>query len=204
MVKKKKGPVNFLLWLIFIFLFRQLRVLDLVESEVADDDVDWISCFPESQNNLESLVFDCVECQVNFEALERLVVRSPLLKKLRLNRHVSISQLYRLIIRAPQLTHLGTGSFSSSEAVAVSDQEPDFASAFAACKSLVCLSGFREIWADYLPAIYPVCANLTSLNFSYADINAEQLKAVIRHCHKLQTFWVCFVYVIECIVKKAE
>ncbi|KHN08256.1 Transport inhibitor response 1-like protein [Glycine soja] len=132
---------------------RLLRVLEPVECvvEVGDEELDWISCFPESdaQTHLESL-------------------------------------LHRLMHRAPQLTHLGTGSFSASEL----DQELDFASAFAACKSLVCLSGFREIWPDYLPAIYPACANLISLNFSYADISADQLISVIRHCHKLQTFWV--------------
>ena len=168
-------------------------MLELVECvvEVGDEEMDWISCFPESdaQTHLESLVFDCVECPVNFDALERLVARSPLLRKLRLNRYVSMSQLHRLMHRAPQLTHLGTGSFSASEL----DQELDFASAFASCKSLVCLSGFREFWADYLPAIYPACANLISLNFSFADISADQLKSVIRHCHKLQTFWVSFV-----------
>ncbi|KAJ9673958.1 hypothetical protein PVL29_023484 [Vitis rotundifolia] len=169
---------------------RQLRVLDLIEDEVADDEVDWISCFPESGTCLESLIFDCIECPINFEALERLVARSPSLRKLRLNRYVSIGQLYRLMIRAPQLTHLGSGSFSSSDIVAQGDQEPDYISAFAACRSLVCLSGFREIIPDYLPAIYPVCANLTSLNFSYANINTEQLKSVICHCHKLQIFWV--------------
>ncbi|KAK7385361.1 hypothetical protein VNO78_31077 [Psophocarpus tetragonolobus] len=172
---------------------RLLRVLELVESVVEaedDEEVDWISCFPESQTNMESLVFDCVECPINFQALESLVARSPRLKKLRLNGFVSMAQLYRLLHRAPQLTHLGTGSFSATEAGAVVDQEPDYAAAFEACKSLVCLSGFREIWADYLPAIYPVCANLTSLNLSYAHVNADQLKSVIRHCHKLQIFWV--------------
>ncbi|EEF48589.1 transport inhibitor response 1-like protein [Ricinus communis] len=170
---------------------RQLRVLDLIESEVADDEVDWISCFPESEMCLESLIFDCVECSINFDALERLVARSPSLKKIRLNRYVSVSQLYRLMIRAPQLTHLGTGSFRpSDDAAAQGEQEPDYASAFAACKSLVCLSGFKEILSDYLPAIYPVCANLNSLNLSYANITADQLKPIISNCHKLQTFWV--------------
>lgn len=169
---------------------RQLRVLDLIDDEVSDDEVDWISCFPEGETCLESLIFDCVEYPINFDALERLVARSPSLKKLRLNRHVPVAQLHRLMVRAPQLTHLGTGSFSPSEVVAQGDQEVDLYSAFAACKSLVCLSGFREIIPDYLPAIYPVCVNLTSLNFSYANINAEQLKSVIRYCHKLQVFWV--------------
>lgn len=178
--------------------FRLLRVLEVVESlvePVSEDEVDWVSCFPETQTHLESLVFDCVEYQVNFEALEGLVARSPGLKKLRLNRFVSMPQLYRLMLRAPQLTHLGTGSFSDSEAV---EQEPDYASAFAACRSLVCLSGFREIWANYLPAILPVCANLTSLNLSYADVNADQLRSVICHCRKLQILWVCAADFVLC------
>uniref|UniRef100_A0A7C9AVV3 F-box domain-containing protein n=1 Tax=Opuntia streptacantha TaxID=393608 RepID=A0A7C9AVV3_OPUST len=169
---------------------RQLRVLDLFEDEVNDDEVDWISCFPESGTCLESLSFDCVECPINFAALERLLGRSPNLKKLRLNRFVSIGQLYRLMIRAPQITHLGTGSFSPSEASQQAEQELDYRAAFATCKSLVCLSGFRDIAPEYLPAISPVCANLTSLNLSYANVSAEQLRSVICYCYNLQTFWV--------------
>ena len=172
-------------------------MLDLTDIEVTDDEIDWISCFPEGETCLESLIFDCVESPINFEALERLVARSPSLKKLKLNRFISIGQLYRLMIRAPQLTHLGTGSFSPSEIVAQGDQEPDYSSAFDACRSLVCLSGFREIVPDYLPAIYPVCANLTSLNFSYANISTEQLSSVICYCHKLQIFWVCGSFVLN-------
>ncbi|KAL2520730.1 Transport inhibitor response 1-like protein [Forsythia ovata] len=169
---------------------RQIRVLELMDSDIGDDEEDWISCFPDNVTCLESFIFDCVEAPINFEALEQLVARSPSLKKLRLNCYISIGQLYRLMIRAPQLTHLGTGSFSPLEIVAQGEQELNYFSAFAACKSLICLSGFREIIPDYLSAIYPVCGNLTSLNLSYANINAEQLKPVICQCHKLQTFWV--------------
>lgn len=175
---------------------RKLRVLDLIECIIEDDDVDWISCFPEGETCLESLMFECVVYDVNFEALESLVMRSPCLKKLKLNQLVSIKQLHRLMLRAPQLTHLGTGAFNlleeadGDQAGGGEQEELDYASAFASCKSLVCLSGFREILPDYLPAIYPVCANLTSLNFSFANIDAEHLKAVICHCHKLQIFWV--------------
>lgn len=169
---------------------RQLRVLDLSDTEVSDEDVDWISCFPPGETCIESLIFDCVECPINFNALESLVSRSPKLKKLRMNRHVSIGQLYRIMVKAPQLTHLGTGSFSPSVLEAAGDHEFNYMSAFSACKSLECLSGFREIVPEFLPAIYPVCANLTSLNFSYANINTEQLRSVIRHCHKLQILWV--------------
>ncbi|PHT84321.1 Protein AUXIN SIGNALING F-BOX 2 [Capsicum annuum] len=168
---------------------RKIRALDLIESDVSDDEVDWISYFPENETCLESLAFDCVECPIDFEALEKLVIRSPSLKRLRLNRFVSITQLYRLMIRAPQLTSLGTGSFGNP--TLTDEQDPDYASAFAACKSIVCLSGFREIAPEYLPAIYSVCCNLTSLNFSYgANINTEQFKSVISRCHKLQVLWV--------------
>ncbi|GAB2271395.1 Transport inhibitor response 1-like [Dionaea muscipula] len=177
---------------------RQLRVLDLIEDELNDDDdddgADWISCFPADGTCLESLSFDCIEQQINFPALESLVARSPNLKKLRLNQFVSLEQLHRLIVRASQLTHLGTGSFSPSQNLAPppgpGGNEPDYGPAFAACKSLVCLSGFREVVPLYLPVIYPVCENLTSLNFSYANLNAQELHSVISLCHKLRTLWV--------------
>ncbi|KAL9250265.1 Transport inhibitor response 1-like protein [Drosera capensis] len=175
---------------------RQLRVLDLIEDELnAEDDdevVDWISCFPECGTCLESLSFECVEQQVNFNALERLVSRSPNLKKLRLNQHVSIEELYRLMFRAPQLTHLGTGSFSSAQNLVgfPGEGEPDYRAAFVACRLLECLSGFRDVLPRYLPVIYPVCGNLTSLNLSYANLNAQELKSIICQCHKLQTLLV--------------
>ncbi|XP_073285928.1 transport inhibitor response 1-like protein [Primulina huaijiensis] len=169
---------------------RNIRVLDLIDCDVSDDEEDWISCFPDYPTSLESLTFDCVASPINFEALERLVIRSPSLRKLGLNEYITIGQLYSLMVRAPQLTHLGTGSFSPLEIVAHGEQEPDYASAFAACKSLVCLSGFKEIVPDYLTALNPVCANLVTLNFSYANINAEQLKSVIHCCVKLKSLWV--------------
>ncbi|WOL09437.1 hypothetical protein Cni_G18190 [Canna indica] len=174
---------------------RNLRVLDLIENDVEDEDeevADWISRFPETTTCLESLSFECVNCPVNFAALESLVARSPSLRRLRVNEHVSVKQLRRLMVRAPQLTHLGTGSFHSVPAgggagdLAATDLE----SAFVASKSLVCLSGFRVLEPEYLPAIYPVCANLVSLNLSYAMITAEQLKPIMRQCYNLQTFWV--------------
>lgn len=170
-------------------------MLDLIENDVEDEDeevVDWISRFPETDTCLESLSFECVNCPVNFVALEALVARSPCLRRLRVNQHVSVGQLRCLMVRAPQLTHLGTGSF---ETVPVADgaAELDVAeleSSFVASKSLVCLSGFRMVAPEYLPAIYPVCAGLVSLNLSYAMTTAEQLKPVILRCHNLQTFWV--------------
>ncbi|CAJ2641076.1 unnamed protein product [Trifolium pratense] len=174
---------------------RLLRVLDLEESlvdiNVSDYSgiVDWISCFPEGETHLESLVFDSVFSPINLEALEKLVARSPSLKRLRVNGHVKIFHLYRLMHIAPHLTDLGTGSFDVPEDT--EDDELVFESPFAASKSLVCLSGFRDILPEYLPDIYPVCGNLTFLDFQYADIiDTDQIKSVVSRCHKLQTLWV--------------
>ncbi|XP_047082538.1 transport inhibitor response 1-like protein [Lolium rigidum] len=172
---------------------RHLRVLDLTEDYFHEETevVDWISKFPECNTSLESLVFDCVSVPFNFEALEALVARSPALRRLRVNDHVSIEQLRRLMARAPHLTHLGTGSFRSEPGSSGASSVSDLATSFAAAaKSLVCLSGFLDVNAEYLPAIYPVCANLTSLNFSFASLTSEELIPVINHCVNLRVFWV--------------
>lgn len=153
--------------------------------------VDWISKFPETATTLESLVFDCVGYPFDINALERLVARSPSLRRLRVNQHVTLEQLHRLMVLAPQITNLGTGAFRSETGSTVTDPNLNLMSAFASSTSLNSLSGFREVEPEHLPAIYPVCANLTSLNFSYANLTAHQLNPVIRQCHNLQTFWVC-------------
>lgn len=162
-------------------------MLDLLECDVEDEEVDWISCFPESNTGLESLIFDCVECDVNFEALDALVTRSARLRKLRVNSTVSMEGLCRLMIHAPHLTHLGTGSFSLYDQSLIN---VDFPAVFEFCKSITCLSGFRSATPDLLPSILPVCSNLTTLNFSYANITADQLSPIISHCHNLHTLWV--------------
>ncbi|MCD7456995.1 Transport inhibitor response 1-like [Datura stramonium] len=64
-------------------------------------------------------------------------------------------------------------------------------------KSVVCLSVSGK-YPEYLPAIYPVCCNSDSLNFSYAaNINTEQFKSVISRCHKLQVLWVLTLCVMK-------
>ncbi|CAH9083931.1 unnamed protein product [Cuscuta epithymum] len=171
-----------------------LRVLEVIECHGKSDNVDWISCFPDDNTLIESLIFEdsiMFGC-LNFDALEQLVTRSPCLKRLRLDDVVSISQLYRLMIKAPLLTHLGIGIFinSSEQEAAVGELELHYASAFAVCNSLVSLSGFRDELPIYLPALYPICGNLTSLNLKYTLISCEHFKEVIFHCHKLKCLWV--------------
>ncbi|GAB4835898.1 GPI-anchored mannoprotein [Ancistrocladus abbreviatus] len=166
---------------------RNLRVLDLCDSEVDDLGGNWISHFPDSFTSLESLNISCLDSELRFSALERLLVRCPNLKSLRLNHTVALESLAMLLEKAPQLMDLGTGLF-------MSDPQPDvysrLAGAFARCKELKSLSGLRAVAPSYLPAVYPICRGLTSLNLSYASIRCPDLIKLLHHCQNLQRLWV--------------
>ncbi|KAJ4967990.1 hypothetical protein NE237_014691 [Protea cynaroides] len=166
---------------------RNLRELDLRESEVDDPSGNWLSHFPESCTSLVSLSFACLEGEVSFSALERLVGRCTNLKTLRLNQAVPLDKLPNLLRRAPQLVDLGTGVYSAEVRPELYSK---LAGAFLGCKELKSLSGFWEVLPAYLPAIYPVCAGLTSLNLSYATIQGPDLIKLVSQCQSLQRLWV--------------
>ncbi|KAJ3708857.1 hypothetical protein LUZ61_012562 [Rhynchospora tenuis] len=173
---------------------RQLRVLDLINCHIEYDKadgalVDWISKFPETHNCLESLSFECVPNDVNINSLESLIARSPNLCRLRVNPCISIGQLCRLLLLAPQLTHLGTGAFYTHGNENVEMEVKDVTAIFGSMKELISLSGSSDIKPELLPAILPVCVQLKELYLNHTVIFAEQLKPVIYGCHNLQIFW---------------
>ena len=164
--------------------------MDLQENEIEDLRGQWLSCFPESCTSLESLNFACLKGDINLGVLERLVARSPNLKSLRLNRSVPLDALQRILMRAPHLVDLGTGSFIHDPN---SDAYAKLKNAILKCKSITSLSGFLEVAPRCLPAIYPICSNLTTLNLSYAaGLRGNELIKLIRHCGKLQRLWVIY------------
>ncbi|XVF13850.1 hypothetical protein REPUB_Repub09cG0004100 [Reevesia pubescens] len=174
---------------------RFLRELDLQENEVDDHRGHWFSCFPESCTSLVSLNFACLKGEINLGALERLVARSPNLKSLRLNRAVPLDTLQKLLMRAPQMVDLGTGSYVHDPS---SEAYNKLKSAIQRCKSIRSLSGFFEVAPRCMSAIYPVCANLTFLNLSYAPgLLGNDLTKLIQHCRKLQRLWI-----LDCIGDK--
>ncbi|XP_072981205.1 transport inhibitor response 1-like protein Os04g0395600 [Typha angustifolia] len=174
---------------------RLLRELDLQENEVEDRGPQWLSCFSDSCTSIESLNFACLKGEVNAGALERLVARCPNLRSLRLNRAISVESLSKILARSPHLVDLGTGSFTADHR---SESYYMLIIALQKCKSLRSLSGFWDASPRCLPAVYPICANLTSLNLSYAPaIQGADLIKLIRHCWKLQRLWV-----LDCIGDK--
>ncbi|KAL2236534.1 protein TRANSPORT INHIBITOR RESPONSE 1-like [Sesamum indicum] len=166
---------------------RNLRELDLRESEVEDLSGHWLSHFPDNCTSLVSLNMSCLGSEVSFSALERLVARCPNLRTLRLNRAVPIEKLPNLLHRAPQLVELGTGAYSAEIR---SDIFSNLAEAFSVCKQLKGLSGFWDVVPAFLPAMYSVCSGITSLNLSYATIQSPDLVKLVSQCRNLQRLWV--------------
>ena len=169
---------------------RFLRELDLQENEIEEKKNHWLGCFPDSCTSLVSLNFACLK-EINLAALERLVARNPNLKSLKLNRAVPIEALQRILMRAPQLVDLGTGSFVLDRDSDDSETYRKLKATIQKCRSIRNLSGFLKVTPRCLPAIYPICLNLTYLNLSYAaGIHGSELIKLIRLCGKLQRLWV--------------
>ncbi|KAL3526213.1 hypothetical protein ACH5RR_014585 [Cinchona calisaya] len=167
---------------------RSLRELDLQENEVEDQRGQWLSRFPDSCTSLVSLNFACLKGEVNLAALERLVARCRNLRSLRLNHAVPLDALQRILVQAPHLVDLGTGSFVHDPD---SETYNKLKNAIQKCTSIRSLSGFLEVASWCLPSVYPLCSSLTSLNLSYAPgIYSNELINLIRHCKKLERLWI--------------
>ncbi|KAJ1390391.1 Leucine-rich repeat [Sesbania bispinosa] len=166
---------------------KNLTELDIQENGIDDKSGNWLSCFPESFTSLEVLNFANLHNDVNFDALEKLVSRCKSLKTLKVNKGVTLEQLQRVLIHAPQLCELGSGSFSQE---LTTQPYTELESAFNNCKNLHTLSGLWEARTQYLPVLFPACTNLTFLNFSYAPLDSDDLTKLLVHCPKLQRLWV--------------
>ncbi|KAL3596329.1 hypothetical protein D5086_007966 [Populus alba] len=166
---------------------KSLTQLDIQENGIDDKSGGWLSCFPENFTSLEVLNFANLNTDVNFDALERLVSRCKSLKVLKVNKSISLEHLQRLLVCAPQLTELGTGSFTPE---LTTRQYAELESAFNQCKNLNTLSGLWEATALYLPVLYPVCSNLTFLNLSYTFLQSLELASLLRQCPRLRRLWV--------------
>ncbi|KAK4776330.1 hypothetical protein SAY86_005018 [Trapa natans] len=173
---------------------RNLRELDLRDSEVDDLSGHWLSHFPDSYTSLVSLNISCLGSEVSFSALERLVSRCPNLRSLSLNRAVPIDRIACLLRQAPQLVELGTGAYNA-------ELRPDVFSslsgAFSCLKELRSLSGFWDAVPAYIPAVYSVCSGITSLNLSYTTMQNPDLTKLVSQCPNLQQLWV-LDYIEDC------
>ncbi|XP_022721017.1 protein TRANSPORT INHIBITOR RESPONSE 1-like [Durio zibethinus] len=166
---------------------RNFTELDIQENGIDDKEGSWLSCFPECFTSLEVLNFANLTSDINFDALERIVCRCRSMRVLKLNRSISLEQLQRLLVNAPQLAELGTGSFSQELTFR---QYEELERTLSTCRNIHTLSGLWEAKVMYLPALYPVCTDLTFLNLSYAALQRGELTKLLAHCPRLRRFWV--------------
>ncbi|XLR19361.1 hypothetical protein S83_047273, partial [Arachis hypogaea] len=157
-----------------------LTELDIQENVIDDKNDNWLTYFPESFTSLEVLNFSIFHNDVNFDAIEKLVTRCKSLKTLKLNKSIALEQLQRLLFRAPQLCELGTDSFSQELTT----------HAFSNCKNLNTRSGLWVVKPQYLPVLYPACANMTFLNFSYAPLDSDDIAKLLVYCANIRRLWV--------------
>lgn len=168
--------------------------LDIQENGIDDLGGDWLSCFPESLTSLEVLNFASLNSEVSFNALEKLVARCKSLRVLKVNRNINLDQLQKLLLRAPQLTELGTGTFTQD---LVTRPVADLETTFGYCKNLLALSGLWDSNSLYLPVIYPACASLTFLNLSCATLLSFELTLLLMHCKSLRRLWVTILLILN-------
>ncbi|KAI3904149.1 hypothetical protein MKW98_021735 [Papaver atlanticum] len=147
-----------------------------------------LSFFPHTCTSLVSLNFACLKGEVDLGTLERLVARCPNLRSLKLNRLVPLEMLQRILTLAPHLVDLGTGSFIGKFKRETYDK---LSKDVFECKSGRSLSGFLEVAPAWLPAMYSLFSNLTSLNLSNSlGIGVMELNAIVLRCNKLQRLWI--------------
>ncbi|KAL3615040.1 hypothetical protein CASFOL_040701 [Castilleja foliolosa] len=137
--------------------------------------------------SLEILNFVSLYDEVNFDALERLVNRCQSLRVLRVNDSITLDQLQRLLVHAPHLTELGTGSF---EKELTTSQYVEIESAFTKSKNLRALSGLWFAEGLHLYFLYGACAGLTFLNLSTSYLQKDELAKLLVHCPNLRRLWI--------------
>lgn len=166
---------------------KKLTELDIQENGIDDVSGSWLSAFPDNFTSLEILNFASLNSEVSFDALERLVSRCKSLKVLKVNKGIGLDQLQRLLVRAPQLMELGTGSFQQE---LMSHHCVELENAFRNCKNLQILAGLWDASYIYLHVLYPACSSLTFLNLSYATLRSDEFTKLIAHCPNLRCLWV--------------
>ncbi|KAL4585517.1 hypothetical protein LXL04_010138 [Taraxacum kok-saghyz] len=166
---------------------KNLTELDIHENGMDDLGGHWLNCFPESLTTLQVLNFASLNSEVSFESLEKLISRNKSLRVLKVNRNISLDQLQKLLLQAPQLSELGTGTFMQE---LISCPITDLKTTFSNCKNLVTISGLWDATSLYLPVIYPACVNLTFLNLSYATLRSGELSNLLQHCKSLRRLWL--------------
>ncbi|KAJ0724848.1 putative leucine-rich repeat domain superfamily, transport inhibitor response 1 [Helianthus annuus] len=166
---------------------RNLERLEVERCAVVDHTGQWLRCFPETLSSLVSLNISCIRGLINPTDLSQLVARCPNLSTLSLRKTVSIDTVRRILMKSPQLVHLGVGCTLQNTqtsflqlSLSLHNREP-----------IQSLTFFHRIPTMLLHALYPVCSNLVFLNVRFAaSLTIVELVNFIKKCTTLRRLWV--------------
>lgn len=169
---------------------RHLTELDLQENEIQVRGVGWLTAFPETQTSLESLNFANIHTpldEYDFHSLYALVTRCPKLTKLKLNREITLEQMQRLLLQAPQLEDLGTGAYNQN---LTWGRLHELQSSFRRVRNIRTLSGFWDTVPMCLPTCFPICKELITLDLSTVALTPADFTKFITNCVNIQRLLV--------------
>ncbi|PHU25672.1 hypothetical protein BC332_04004 [Capsicum chinense] len=147
--------------------------------------------------NFEELRLKRIQTSGAASCLDPLVsnCRCPYIKSLRLNGSITADKLRRILVKAPQLVDLGMGYLIGTGPLL--DICNALYGALGKCTSIRSLSlGIIDLGSCLLPAVYPICHNLTSLKLSPCLISAD-FNRLIRRCIKLECLWVQGTFITD-------
>ncbi|KAL8224499.1 hypothetical protein R6Q57_019974 [Mikania cordata] len=166
---------------------RNLEQLEVERCGVTDDTGQWLRSFPDTLSSLVSLNISCIRGQVNPTYVSQLVARCPNFTTLSLSKRVSIDTIRRILIKSPQLVHLGVGSTLQNSQRSFLQLSLSLYSR----ESIQSLSFFHRVPTMLIHAFYPVCQNLVFLNVRYAAVlPSSELVKFVTKCVNLKRLWV--------------
>ncbi|KAK9283508.1 hypothetical protein L1049_011754 [Liquidambar formosana] len=156
---------------------RNLRILFLEESTIAERDGDWLHELALNNTVLETLNFYMTELnQVRFQDLELIAINCRSLNSLKISDFCEILDLVGLFRAAAVLEEFGGGSFS---------EQPSGYPTISFPPKLRRL-GLTYMGKNEMPIVFPLASLLTKLDLLYAMLDTDDHCTLIQRCPNLE------------------
>ncbi|XP_071716525.1 transport inhibitor response 1-like protein Os04g0395600 isoform X2 [Rutidosis leptorrhynchoides] len=165
----------------------KLEQFEVEGCDVTDNTGRWLNSFPENFNSLISLNISCIKGVMNAADLVRLVARCSNLRTLSLSKSVSVNTVTKILIKSPQIVHLGIGSTIHNLGLDVLLPYSLLSLALIKCQLIQSLTFFYPIPTKILHVMYRICPNLVYVNMRFCTVTQgkEQVN-FIKKCTNLR------------------
>lgn len=163
-----------------------LEQFEVEKCDVTDNSGHWLRSFPETLTSLTSLNISCIRGAIDATDLSRLVTRCPNLTTLSLNKTVSANIISQILIKAPQIVHLGIGSTIQNLEIEILSYY-QLSRSLLKCESIQSLAFFYQIPIRLIHAFYIICPKLVSVNLRFASYLPDvEVVNFLKKCRKLR------------------